>query len=129
LPKNRPVRVPAGGSLDFAAVKQGTRAWLAVGGGITVPEVMGSRSTDLIAKMGGVEGRRLVAGDVLPVGVASAWTEAMLESLGPSAKNVAWSLPPERLFEQAPNPIEEASALGPVEDAVIAGQVEGHQVR
>jgi antagonist of KipI len=97
LPRNRPVRVPAGGCLDFAAAKQGTMAWLAVGGGITVPEVMGSRSTDLIARIGGVEGRRLVAGDVLPVGVASAWTEAMLESLGPSAKNVAWSLPPERL--------------------------------
>lgn len=97
LPKNRPVRVPSGGSLEFPAARQGTMAWLAVGGGITVPEVMGSRSTDLIARIGGVAGRRLADGSVLPVGVASAWTQATLELLGRSAKTAAWSLPPERL--------------------------------
>src|SRR5204862_89589 len=68
LPKNRPVHVPAGGCLDFAGPKNGTSAWLAVGGGIVVPEVMGSRSTDRIAGIGGVGGRPLLAGDVLPAG-------------------------------------------------------------
>jgi antagonist of KipI len=100
LPKNRPVRVPAGGIVHFAAAKHGTTAWLAVGGGIAVLDVMGSRSTDLIVKIGGVGGRRLAAADVLPAGLASAWAQAMLEFLrrtGPAT----WSLPPERLGEPA----------------------------
>ena len=46
------------------------RAWLCVAGGIDIPLVMGSRSTDLAAGMGGVEGRPLAAGDVLPIGRA-----------------------------------------------------------
>ena len=97
LAKNRPVRVSSGGSLDFPAARHRSTAWLAVGGGISVPDVMGSRSTDLAAGIGGVEGRRLIAGDVLSLGVASAWTQATLEFLRRSARPAAWSLPPERL--------------------------------
>jgi antagonist of KipI len=41
------------------------RAYLAVPGGIDVPEVLGSRSTCLAAGFGGVEGRPLQAGDVV----------------------------------------------------------------
>ncbi|CAB1129195.1 putative 5-oxoprolinase subunit C [Candidatus Hydrogenisulfobacillus filiaventi] len=50
----------------------GARAYLAVHGGIAVPRVLGSRSTDLAGAFGGLEGRRLRAGDVLPVGAAPA---------------------------------------------------------
>jgi biotin-dependent carboxylase-like uncharacterized protein len=41
------------------------RAYLALPGGIDVPEVLGSRSTCLAAGFGGVDGRPLRAGDVL----------------------------------------------------------------
>jgi antagonist of KipI len=99
LPKNRPVRVPAGGVLDFSAARQGTTAWLAVAGGIIVPAVMGSRSTDLVARLGGVEGRRLGTRDRLPVGVASAWASAMYQHLRTSP--AGWCLPPERLGDLA----------------------------
>lgn len=44
--------------------------YLAVGGGIEVPLVLGSRSTYLPGRFGGLEGRRLRAGDRLPVGPA-----------------------------------------------------------
>jgi len=44
---------------------RGVRAWLAVAGGIDVPEVLGSRSTDLAGAFGGHEGRALRAGDCL----------------------------------------------------------------
>lgn len=47
---------------------RGFRAWLCVAGGIDVPVLMGSRSTDLAAGMGGLDGRPLAAGDVLPIG-------------------------------------------------------------
>lgn len=45
--------------------------YLAVGGGIAVPEVLSSRSTYLRGGFGGLEGRALQAGDVLPVGIAT----------------------------------------------------------
>lgn len=47
----------------------GQRALLAVAGGFDVPPVMGSRSTDLINAFGGLEGRSLRAGDIVPVGI------------------------------------------------------------
>lgn len=46
----------------------GVRAYLALGGGIDVPVVLGSRSTCLVAGFGGLGGRRLAAGDVVVAG-------------------------------------------------------------
>ncbi|WP_081512169.1 biotin-dependent carboxyltransferase family protein [Nocardia donostiensis] len=43
----------------------GFRLYLAVRGGIAVPEVYGSAATSLVAGIGGVEGRALVRGDLL----------------------------------------------------------------
>jgi antagonist of KipI len=54
----------------------GRFAWLAVAGGIDVPEVIGSRSTYLPGKFGGLEGRRLRSGDRLPLGAAVAVLDA-----------------------------------------------------
>jgi len=48
--------------------KAGLRSWLAVAGGIDVPLVLGSRSTDLKAGFGGHEGRALRKGDRLALG-------------------------------------------------------------
>jgi len=45
----------------------GFRLYLAVAGGIDVPEVYGSAATSLVAGLGGVEGRALVRGDILRV--------------------------------------------------------------
>lgn len=67
-PMYRPVLVPAGGTLSFGMAKSGCRTYLAVSGGIDVPEVMGSRSTNMKCKIGGYQGRALLAGDVLPIG-------------------------------------------------------------
>ncbi len=46
------------------------RSYLAVAGGIDVPPVMGSCSTDLKVGIGGLEGRLLKDGDRLPIGKA-----------------------------------------------------------
>lgn len=46
----------------------GRGLYLAVEGGIDVPERLGSRSTYALGALGGVEGRPLKAGDVLPIG-------------------------------------------------------------
>lgn len=52
--------------LSFAGRRRGLRAYLAVPGGFAVPPVLGSRSTYLYAGFGGLEGRALRKGDVLP---------------------------------------------------------------
>ena len=60
--------VRPGTVLDFAGRRSGARAYLAVAGGITVDEWLGSRSTYLMASVGGLDGRVLRAGDQLPIG-------------------------------------------------------------
>jgi antagonist of KipI len=72
VPLQRPVFVPAGSTLAFGAPRSGCRAYLAVSGGIDVPEVMGSRSTDLRAGIGGLAGRALQAGDEVRIGESAA---------------------------------------------------------
>jgi len=53
---------------DRDAAPRGFRACLCVAGGLVTPTVMGSRSTDLAAGMGGLDGRPLAVGDHLPIG-------------------------------------------------------------
>lgn len=57
------VSVRQGDVLSFAFPQSGCRAYLCVRGGIAVEKVMGSRSTSLRLKIGGYEGRKLMAGD------------------------------------------------------------------
>lgn len=57
--------VQAGQVLRFTALRSGCRAYIAFAGGLDVPEVMGSRSTYMKAKIGGVEGRKLQKDDVI----------------------------------------------------------------
>jgi KipI family sensor histidine kinase inhibitor len=59
----------AGDTLTIGPAERGVRAYLCVSGGVAVPVVLGSRSTDLRASLGGLLGRPLRAGDVLVRGV------------------------------------------------------------
>jgi biotin-dependent carboxylase-like uncharacterized protein len=61
-------QVKAGQTLAFDHLRGGARAYVAVAGGIDVPEVLGSRSTYARVSVGGHEGRALRAGDELPLG-------------------------------------------------------------
>ncbi|WP_417604886.1 biotin-dependent carboxyltransferase family protein [Primorskyibacter flagellatus] len=55
----------AGQELSLGAMRDGARVYLSLPGGIDVPEVLGSRSTQLREGFGGFEGRVLAAGDCL----------------------------------------------------------------
>lgn len=57
------LRVRKGQVLELPAARSGCRAYLTVCGGIDVPVVMNSRSTDLKVRFGGFEGRSLRKGD------------------------------------------------------------------
>ncbi|MBR0897270.1 biotin-dependent carboxyltransferase [Bradyrhizobium tropiciagri] len=65
-------KVKRGQILSFDFLKQGARGYIAVAGGIDVPVVLGSRSTYALGALGGFKGRKLEAGDELPVGRAAA---------------------------------------------------------
>lgn len=56
-------RVEPGDQVSLKQAKRGLRTYLAVTGGIDVPEVMGSRSTYVGGRLGGLEGRALAKGD------------------------------------------------------------------
>lgn len=62
--------VEGGTRLQFGKRRQGARAYFAVSGGIQTPPLLGSRSTHLVSNMGGLNGRQLVANDVLPIASA-----------------------------------------------------------
>ena len=75
------VKVSAGSVLSIGTASDGLRAYLAVAGGIDVPLVMNSRSTDLKGEFGGFDGRALRDGDSLSVGHSphvSDWPETSL---------------------------------------------------
>ena len=67
--------VRKGQVLSFGFLKSGARAYIAVSGGIDVPVVLGSRSTYTLGALGGFKGRKLEAGDVLPVGAGKGAAE------------------------------------------------------
>lgn len=59
--------VDAGTRLQVGRRRAGARAYLAVAGGFQTPAVLGSRATHLVSGMGGVDGRALVAHDLIPI--------------------------------------------------------------
>lgn len=85
-------RVRAGEILEMVAPASGARAWLAISGGIDVPLVLGSRSTDLRSGFGGLEGRALRDGDRLSLGRPSSSAARIAEKIG-DARIAPWRAP------------------------------------
>jgi len=85
LPTWCAILVQRGSVLEFGDARWGCRAYLAISGGVAVPEIMGSRATYRHARIGGVEGRALQAGDDLPVGRAD---ERVLDVMRDAASNL-----------------------------------------
>lgn len=61
-------KIQAGQVLSFDYLREGARAYIAVSGGITTDQYLGSRSTYAIGALGGYEGRALATGDMVPFG-------------------------------------------------------------
>ena len=57
--------VKEGDVLAFGGVRSGTRGYIAFAGRLDIPVVMGSRSTNLKSGVGGFQGRKLAAGEVI----------------------------------------------------------------
>ena len=93
---NTAIAVSKGQKLAIGLATSGYRTYLAVRGGITVPETFSSRSTFALGQLGGHNGRNLRAGDLLPLKPAS--TTSNVESLTappapiPPQPNALWTL-------------------------------------
>ncbi len=61
-------KVRAGQVLTFDYLKGGARAYIAISGGIATPPSLDSRSTYPIGSLGGIDGRPLAIGDIVPLG-------------------------------------------------------------
>ncbi|GAB6932116.1 5-oxoprolinase subunit C family protein [Calditerricola satsumensis] len=121
LPQWRPVLVQRGSVLAFGRPRWGVRAYLAVAGGWDVPIVLGSRSTDRRAGLGGVEGRALREGDRLIAGIPAAPAQRLMAALSgrlgrrPLA-SVPWRVSPRAFPAYAAQPTVRA-LRGPEFDA------------
>jgi antagonist of KipI len=115
------VDVDVGDVLDIGAARRGTRAYLAVAGGFAIEPTLGSASTDVNARLGGLDGRPLRDGDTLVVGSYSP-PDRRAAALAPDARGAAptarqrstrskgshptWSLDPRPWFDaDASHPI------------------------
>jgi antagonist of KipI len=87
VPMNVALEVPPGSRVVFGRRMRGTRAYVALSGGISVPPLFGSRATHLPSAMGGLDGRALRAGDRLPLARATAIDSR--RSAGPRIRRLA----------------------------------------
>ena len=106
VPMWHAVYVRAGRTITFGARRSGARAYLAISGGIALTPYLGSQSTYLKGGFGGLEGRALRAGDVLPLG-----TDAVRNPASRAGR--VW--PVDRRPPYSPNPTVRV-VLGPQDD-------------
>ena len=66
---NKKISAKAGSVLNCGFATKGLRSYIAFTGGLLVPKVFGSSSTNLKSKIGGYMGRKLLPGDELAIGV------------------------------------------------------------
>jgi antagonist of KipI len=104
IPMWCPFTARPGSVLAFSGARSGCRAYVAVAGGVDVPIVLGSRGTDLIAGMGGLDGRALQRNDEIGAGPPSDLSQRIRERLSADprhARSAGRSLLPRR----SPEPV------------------------
>jgi antagonist of KipI len=96
LPAGHVAHLRSGDELKFGRPQIGCRCWLAISGGIDVPVVLDSRSTDLRANFGGFFGRAIHDGDEVPLGEFRRPQTAATEGISPWTASHDWASPAKR---------------------------------
>ena len=96
LPAGHVAHLRSGDELKFGRPKIGCRCWLAISGGVDVPFVLDSRSTDLRANFGGIEGRALRDGEQVPLGEFRRSQTAATDGISSWAAPHDWASPASR---------------------------------
>jgi len=113
VPINQVVQLREEDELTLGFATDGARAYLAVQGGIEVPSVLGSRSTDIRGGLGGLAGRVLQEGDVVGRMAAEEELEMVaaahdpLRDVGADKASKVWQL---RVLPGPGSPAGDASA-------------------
>lgn len=92
VPPGHAILVNAGEELSVSQPTLGCRVWVAISGGVDVPHVLESRSTDLRAEFGGIDGRALRVGDVVTLAPESNSSQSIVDLLR-ERRISAWSPP------------------------------------
>jgi antagonist of KipI len=92
LPAGHSAVVGPNEELSISGPRAGCRSWLAISGGVDVPMILESRSTDLRAKFGGLEGRELHEEDEIALGKNSSFAESWIHQLR-ERKIAPWAAP------------------------------------
>src|SRR5438067_2859557 len=101
LPAGHSCLLNADDELTINQPKVGCRAWLTISGGIDVALVLGSRSTDLRANFGGLDGRAVRDGDILPLGPQPGSSR----DVGATERISSWTAPHDWVSPAKRNPI------------------------
>ena len=112
-----PVRT--GDVLELGLPRSGARAYVAVSGGLGVPAVLGSASTDLKSGWGGLEGRGLRRGDRLDTGFAPMTAIGLPAGFGLDPSEIGRSATD--IGEDRPIRILPGAEYGSFEPAAVAG--------
>lgn len=102
--------VHRGDVVSFGKMENGCRSYLSVRGGINTPAILGSKSTYVRGKFGGIEGRQLKIGDVI-------------EGFNVSPIETVYKMP-ENLVPRFPNDFTVHVILGPQADMFTERGVE-----
>lgn len=92
IPMWRPILINKNQVVKFHAPALGARAYISFSGGINVPKILGSKSTYIQAKIGGLYGRQLQAEDVLNIGKKTEIGQNFIKQLQELNRHFNWSV-------------------------------------
>ena len=113
IPLWQTIYLKEGDLLSIEKPRSGWRGYLCIAGGIDVPPVLGSKSTYTLGGLGGIRGRTLKKGDLIPAGIP----RSSLDTL--KGRKVKESVLPEAGSEK-----ELRVVLGPQDDHVKGESIE-----
>ena len=87
LPMNKAVQIEAGDIVTLSFTRAGCRAYIAIAGGVEARAFMGSVSTYLPAKLGGLDGEALKTGDILRISKRQGDPQSLPKSILPTLSN------------------------------------------
>jgi len=67
VPMWQTLKIKSDEIISFSNTLSGARSYICIKGGINVQQILGSRSTHLLTSLGGLNGRKLLKGDRLPI--------------------------------------------------------------
>ncbi len=113
IPLWQTIYLKEGDLLSIEKPRSGWRGYLCIAGGMDVPHVLGSKSTYTLGGLGGIRGRTLKKGDLIPAGIP----RSSLDTL--KGRKVKESVLPEAGSEK-----ELRVVLGPQDDHVKGESIE-----